>query len=91
MSAERHRWVVDAIEEGVAAIEEDGERLVHVPSWLLPADVREGTILSVEREKVDASSSVIRVAIDAVAAREARRRSRNRPRRGGDAGGDIQL
>jgi DUF3006 family protein len=42
-----HRWAVDGISEGMARIEEDGERMITVPVYLLPAAVREGQVLRV--------------------------------------------
>jgi hypothetical protein len=43
----RHQWVVDSVEEGVAAIEIDGTRVVSVPVSLLPLGVREGDVFRV--------------------------------------------
>lgn len=93
-----HRWTVDAIEEGVARIEEDGERMIAVPVHLLPAGVREGQILVVTsapgREK---GTLDITVAADEQATSEslarskatmARAMARSRKR---DAGGDVAL
>ena len=42
---EDHRWIVDAIEEGVARLElEDGEAIT-LPQWLLPEDAAAGDVL----------------------------------------------
>lgn len=85
-----HRWVVDSIEEGVAAVEEDGARLIHVPLWLLPEGCAEGDVLRARRE-----GDGIIVERDDAARDEALRRSRERndaarpnPR---DPGGPIRL
>jgi len=93
-----HRWTIDAIEEGVARVEEDGERMITVPAYLLPAGVREGQILAVTpvagKEK---GSLVITVVADEEATAEslaksrgtmARAMARSRKR---DAGGDVSL
>jgi hypothetical protein len=92
---ERHRWILDSIEEGTAAVEEDGARVVHVPLWLLPQGVREGDVLHVTREAGEGTRTNFRVEIDREATAEARRRSAEQvsrppgPRR--DPGGDIKL
>lgn len=89
---EAHRWVVDAIEEGVAAIEEDGQRLVHVPVWALPAGTREGDVLRVsatgDAERVELLVVKDDAARDAALARSA---ARERPRNPKDEGGPIRL
>jgi hypothetical protein len=91
MAPERHRWVVDSVEEGIAALEEDGERLIHLPAWLLPRGAREGAILSAEREHAAKESSVIRIRVDEDASRDVQRISRERRSSGGDEGGNIKL
>ena len=91
MAPERRRWIVDSIEEGIAALEEDGERLVHLPAWLLPKETREGTTLLVERERTGKGASAVRITIDDGATREVRRISKERRSSGGDSGGDIKL
>jgi hypothetical protein len=88
--AERRRWVVDSIDEGIAAVEEDGERIVRVPRWMLPDEAREGSVLSVRRESGD-GGVVLRIELDARAEAEALERSRRQVgERSGD-GGDITL
>jgi hypothetical protein len=85
-------WTVDAIEEGIAALEANGE-LLHLPLALLPAGVREGDVLAVEREEqVDACTLHIR--IDRAATEAALLRSRDQlgsMRPAHDPGGDIVL
>jgi hypothetical protein len=44
---QNHLWTIDAVEEGIARIEEDGERMIHLPRYLLPSGAREGQILRV--------------------------------------------
>ena len=88
----RVRWTVDAIEEGVAALEADG-KLLHLPLALLPTGVREGDMLAVERaEQVDGST--LRIRIDRAATEAALQRSRDQLRAmrpANDPGGDIVL
>ncbi|MDQ6634898.1 MAG: DUF3006 domain-containing protein [Gemmatimonadota bacterium] len=43
----QHLWTIDSIEEGIARIEEDGERIIRIPRYLLPSGAREGQILRV--------------------------------------------
>ena len=92
MTGSTRRWVVDAIEEGIASIEEAGERLVPFPAWLLPDGVREGDVLRVERTD-EGGASVVRIHTDAAATGDALRRSREQLQRlaRGDGGGDIHL
>ena len=88
------RWVVDSIEEGIAAVYQEGAGLARVPAWMLPPGAREGDVLAVE-QSVDAegASSSLRISIDRAATEEALRRSRERLSRAarGDPGGDIVL
>ena len=89
-----YRWIVDAIEEGVAAIETDG-RLRHVPVSLLPADVKEGDILEVSVEQMKDSAARTTITIDRAATEKARRRSEEqvaqKTRPPNDPGGNIVL
>lgn len=92
MSVEIRVWVVDSIEEGVAAVHQHDGRLVRVPAWMLPAGAREGDVLRVEHDATDAASS-LRVTLDRAATKEALRRSREQLARRlpHDPGGDIVL
>ena len=93
-----HRWAIDAINEGMARIEEDGERMVTVPVYLLPAGVREGQVLQVSwAAGKDKGTLVVTVAVDDEATTEAlatskatmaRAMSQSRKR---DPGGDVAL
>lgn len=93
-----HRWVIDALEEGMARIEEDGERMITVPVHLLPAGVGEGQVLELTSTPGDRKGAlVITVTVDEAAAAEAlakskatmaRAMARSRKR---DAGGDVAL
>jgi hypothetical protein len=92
-----HRWAVDAIEEGVARIEEDGARMITVPRHLLPAGVEEGQLLSVIRGESSSGSVQITIAIDEEATRDALERSTTIVARASteskkrDPGGDVAL
>jgi hypothetical protein len=92
MAGEARRWVIDSLEEGVAAVAEDGARMLHVPAWLLPASAREGDVLRVSRRDEGAAVS-FRIAVDAAATREALERAREQVGRlsGEDPGGDLVL
>lgn len=92
MSDHEHSWAVDSIEEGTAAVEQDGVHMIHVPAWLLPDGVREGAVLSVSREGAR-DAVVITVRLDSEATERAFRRSREQLRgpTGNDPGGDIVL
>jgi hypothetical protein len=93
---DQQRWVVDSIEEGVAAIEADGERMIRVPRWLLPPEAREGLVLRARRAAAaDGERVTITVDIDRAATTAALGRSRaqvERARRvSKDPGGDVTL
>lgn len=92
------RWAIDGIDQGMARIEEDGDRFITVPVYLLPAGVREGQILEVTtaagKEK---GTLVVTVTTDEEATAEAlakskatmaRAMSQSRKR---DPGGDVAL
>ena len=91
MTDERHVWIIDAIEEDVAAIEEDGERLRHVARWLLPAEAREGSVLIVTRRPGADGAVRLDITLDDGAAMRSRDDARTRPRNPSDRGGDIVL
>ena len=90
---ERRRWIVDAIEANVARVEEDGERVVHVPRWMLPDGARPGSVLSVTREAGgEGERLVLRIEADAAAEGEALARSRRQvASETSDEGGDVVL
>jgi hypothetical protein len=64
MADQQHVWRVDGIEEGVARIEEDGERMISLPRHLLPAGTKEGQRLTVTRTTAKGSITLT-VALDA--------------------------
>lgn len=82
-------YVVDSIEEGIAALEAESG-VLHLPVARLPADVREGQVLAVSRGEGDE----LRIRIDHAATAAALARSRAQldalPRQN-DPGGDITL
>lgn len=92
-----HRWVVDGIEEGMARVEEDGERMLTVPVYLLPGGVGEGQILRVTRGPATKESVTLVISIDADATARALARSRAKTARTmaaskkRDPGGDVTL
>jgi hypothetical protein len=93
-----HRWVLDSVEEGMARLEEDGERMITIPAHLLPSGVTEGQLLRVTRAPdTDRASAVITIAIDAAGTAKAFRKSietttealaESKKR---DRGGDVSL
>jgi hypothetical protein len=90
--AARTTWTVDAVEEGIAALQANG-KLLHLPLGLLPPGVREGDVLVVEREE-QADASTLHIRIDRAATEAALQRSRDQldaVRRTNDPGGGIVL
>ena len=86
-----HRWAVDRIEEGTAAVEEDGDHVYEVPRYLLPADARDGDVMSVSVVQGAAGEATISVRIDRGAAPSPLKPARKKRRAGNDPGGDIVL
>ena len=93
MPRHRHRWTVDSIEEGVARVEVDGERMISVPAWLLPEDAAEGEGRRVTHARAGERSRLT-VARDEGATGEALERSARQlddMPAATDGGGDIEL
>lgn len=93
-----HRWVVDAIEEGMARVEEDGDRMITVPRYLLPPGAKEGQVLRVSRGAATGKGVLaLTIAIDDEATAKAVAKSRSRTAeamalsRKRDPGGDVSL
>jgi hypothetical protein len=91
-----HLWTIDAIEEGIARIEEDGARIIHLPRYLLPAGAREGQILRVTA-KPGKGKTELTIAIDEAATEAALAKSRAQTAatmaasKKRDPGGDVSL
>ena len=91
-----HRWIIDALEEGIARIEEDGERIIQVPRYLLPSGAREGQILQVT-SKPGKGKTQLTIEIDEAATAAALARSRAQTAatmaasKKRDPGGDVAL
>lgn len=96
MAIEKHRWVIDSIEEFVASIEIDGTSTVQLPQWLLPRGARAGDVLAVTHDVAESGEeSRLGIVVDRHATRAAMERSASqmadRGRSPGDPGGDIKL
>jgi hypothetical protein len=76
MTEQTHLWRIDGIEEGVARVEEDGERMITLPRHLLPAGAREGQIMRVTRTTAGKGSVTLTLTIDAEATAAALEQSR---------------
>jgi hypothetical protein len=79
------RWVIDAIEEGVASIELPGGRMAHLPVSVLPTGAKQGQILRVTIE-VDQKATDRALEESAAQVKKGSDESRKR-----DRGGDIAL
>lgn len=86
-----HTWAVDAIEDGIASIEVDGDRIVRFPAWLLPSGAKEGDLLVVEHER-GKGTSTLKIEQDVEATEAAREKSKRRTDVTGPEGkGDVAL
>lgn len=92
-NAPAHRWAVDRVEEGTAAVEQDGDHVYEIPRYLLPADARDGDVLSVTISGAAPGEVTISVRIDrAASVPPSPGKPARKPRRAGnDPGGDIVL
>jgi len=93
MSGDTRRWVVDSMEEGIAAVSDEAGRILHVPGWILPSATREGDVLAVERTPDGEGACGLRITLDHAATDEALRLSREQVQRRlpHDPGGNIVL
>jgi hypothetical protein len=91
-----HLWIIDGIEEGIARIEEDGGRIIHLPRSLLPSGAREGQILRVTSTPGQGRTELT-IEIDEAATAAALARSKAQTAatmaasRKRDPGGDVSL
>ncbi len=90
------RWVIDSIEESVASIEVDGDRMITVPQSLLPSGAKQGHVLRVTRDAAsDGKRSTLTIEVDEAATRDALAASAAQTKKGtrqsNDPGGDITL
>jgi hypothetical protein len=93
---EEHRWAIDALDDGMVRIEEDGKRMLTIPRYLVPADAREGQLLRVTRTDipgvltvsiaVDQSGTAAALASSVATTKRAMARSKKH-----DPGGDVSL
>jgi hypothetical protein len=92
-----HVWRIDAIDEGVARVEEDGERMISVPRHLLPAGAQEGQRLQITLTASGKGSVTLAIAVDEAASAAELASSRAQTAailaesRKRDPGGDVAL
>ena len=87
-----HRWAIDRMEEGTAAVEQDGDHLYEIPRWLVPPGAREGDVLAAVVEQSSAGEVTITVRLDRTATEHAKTPKRPKGGRSAkDPGGDIAL
>ncbi|MBA3656395.1 MAG: DUF3006 domain-containing protein [Gemmatimonadaceae bacterium] len=94
MNPELVRWMVDALEENTAAVEQGAGIPHHIPRFLLPTGVREGDVCQVSTRRDSESSITITVTIDRGATDTAKKMSAAQlasTPRSKDPGGPIKL
>jgi hypothetical protein len=94
--SEEHRWAIDALDEGMVRIEEDGKRMLTIPRYLVPPDAREGQLLRVTHTDsrgvltvsvaIDAEATSAALASSVATTKRAMARSKKQ-----DPGGDVNL
>ncbi|HEX8393169.1 MAG TPA: DUF3006 domain-containing protein [Longimicrobium sp.] len=93
MRGTERTWNVDAVEDGLAAVDGGGEPRAHLPAWLLPPEAREGDVLRVEHTVELDGSVIVRIRLDRAASEQARQQSRELLGRAAetDDGGDLYV
>ncbi len=94
MAQETVRWMVDALEENTAAVEQGTGIPHHIPRFLLPEAIREGDVCTVTTRQNSQASLTITVTIDREATAADNKRSADQLRstpRSNDPGGPIKL
>lgn len=86
-----HRWAVDQVEEGTAAVEQDGDHVYQIPRWLLPPGARDGDVFSASAAMNDEKTLIITVRLDRSVANSATPPKPKRTPSPRDRGGDIVL
>ena len=91
-----HRWVIDAIEEGVARVEQEGGAMVSLPAWLLPAGATEGRVVTITRSATEGIATLTITVDDGAAAKALASSSTmvdkmKKASKGHDAGGNVSL
>jgi DUF3006 family protein len=93
ISEPAHRWAIDRIEEGTAAVEQDGDHVYEIPRFLVPRDARDGDVVTVLVTATTPGAVTLSVHIDraASAPRPGQTSTTKKRRAGNDPGGDIVL
>ena len=86
------RLVVDAISEGIVRVEDDG-RMLEMPRWMFPRQMREGDVLAVTTESSTPDALSVQFRLDPEAKAEIQRELSEMVDELGasDSGGDIAL
>jgi hypothetical protein len=83
--SDAHHWIVDEIEEGMAAVEIDSGKIIHLPLAVLPKGVKPGDVIRATLE-IDAAATKQALAKSVAQVKKGRDASRKL-----DTGGDIVL
>ena len=86
------RLIVDAISEGIVRVEDDG-RMLEIPRWMFPRQMREGDVLAVTTESSAPDTLSVQFRLDPEAKAEIQRELSEMVEDLGasDTGGDIAL
>ena len=86
------RLIVDAISEGIVRVEDDG-RMLEMPRWMFPRQMREGDVLAATTESAAPDALTLQFQIDSEAKEEIQRELSEMVEELGasDTGGDIAL
>ena len=91
-SRKARRLIVDAISEGIVRVEDDG-RMLEMPRWVFPRQMREGDVLAVTTESAAPDALTVQFRLDPEAKAEIQRELSEMVEELGasDTGGDIAL
>ena len=86
------RLIVDAISEGIVRVENDG-RMLEMPRWMFPRQMREGDVLAVSTESAAPDALSVQFRLDPEAKGDIQRELSEMVEElgAGDTGGDIAL
>lgn len=77
------RWVIDAIEEGMASVEVEDGKMITIPRAALPKGAKPGDVITLDVDRAATKQAVVESAAQVAKGREASKRR--------DKGGDIAL
>ena len=70
------RYVIDRIEDGWAALEDDNGTVFNVPTFWMPSDAKEGDVVRISTEEQASGTCTLRFTLDPAAREEQQKKIR---------------